>query len=324
MASKNDQEVATADLNAKVEAAQFYTVKPSELSLRGFLASGTFADVYLAEWTRSFGVGRSSIVVAVKQLRSDLGPVYRDREALALLTDHPNIVKCFDSTVDPPYLIVTEYCGGGNLFDLLFNSQQDLSTRQSVKFLTDVASGMQYLHSRDPCIVHRDLKSSNVLIAKPLKSTMQEPLAKVADFGLSRTSSSSTSTWADASMTVGVGTWRWMAPEVFDAGDLSVATTYDERADVFSYAIVMYEVLARKMPYVEHFPIDSVDPRISMHVCAGLRPNVADVKPEFPEELALLMQKSWDNEASGRPTFKEIEEIFIRTLDGIPIPGDDY
>lgn len=61
----------------------------------------------------------------------------------------------------------------------------------------------------------QDLKSSNILLAKPLRSATQEPFAKVADFGLSRTSSHSTGVTKEA-MTAGVGTWRWMAPEVFE------------------------------------------------------------------------------------------------------------
>ncbi|CAK0821313.1 unnamed protein product, partial [Prorocentrum cordatum] len=52
--------------------------------------------------------------------------VYRDREALGILTDHPSLVKCFDATVDPPYLIVSEFCSGGSLFDLLYNCTYEM------------------------------------------------------------------------------------------------------------------------------------------------------------------------------------------------------
>lgn len=287
--------------NAEIRAAAFFTVRPSELKVRCLLGSGAQADVYKAEWTRSFAAGTSSIVVAVKRLHADLGPVYRDREALTLLTDHPNLVKCFDSTVDPPYLVITEFCSGGSLFDLLYNTRQELSLRQRVKILVDVAAGMRYLHEQTPRIVHRDLKSSNVLLTKPIRSGDQEPFAKVADFGLARTSEGSSTL---AAMTVGVGTWRWMAPEVFDAEDVA---TYDERADVFSFAILMYEVLLRKLPYSEQFPVDSCDPRIGLHVCMGLRPNLLGVAPEYPPALNDLMQRGWASDAAQRPGFEELE-----------------
>ncbi|CAK9056056.1 unnamed protein product [Durusdinium trenchii] len=193
-----------------LNAALFFTVKPSELRILSVLGSGAHANVYQAEWTRTFAAGTSSIIVAVKQLHTDLGEVYRNRERLTMLTDHPNLVKCVDSTLEPPYLIITEFLAGGSLFDLLYNSSQQLSIWQQVKILLDIASGMRYLHEQKPCILHRDLKSSNVLLAKPLRSATQEPFAKVADFGLARASDD-----VQQAMTAGVGTWRWMAPEVF-------------------------------------------------------------------------------------------------------------
>jgi len=302
--------------SAEIKAAAFFTVKPSELHVKCLLGKGAQAGVYKAEWTRSFAASTSSIVVAVKRLHADLGAVYRDREALTCLTDHPNLVKCFDSTVDPPYLVITEFCAGGSLFDLLYNTRQELSLYQRIKILTDVAAGMRYLHAQTPRVVHRDLKSSNVLLTKPIRSCDQEPFAKVADFGLARTSEG-TNTWA--AMTVGVGTWRWMAPEVFDNEDKDSAT-YDERADVFSFAILMYEVLVRKLPYSEQFPVDSSDPRIGLHVCMGLRPSLLGVAPEYPTVLSDLMQRGWASDISQRPQFEELEQELRGLLASLPAP----
>jgi len=307
-----DQENISAQ-SAEIGSAAFFTVKPSELHVRSVLGNGAQAKVYKAVWTRSFAASTSSIVVAVKQLHADLGHVYRDREALALLTDHPNLVKCFDSTLDPPYLVVTEFCSGGSLFDLLYNSRQELTLRQRVKILVDVAAGMRYLHAQKPCILHRDLKSSNVLLTKLIRSTEQEPFAKVSDFGLARTSSGTSSI---AMMTVGVGTWRWMAPEVFDGDDNG---PYDERADVFSFAILMYEVLLRKIPYSEQFPVDSTDPRIGLHVCLGGRPSLLGVTPDFPAVLSELMQQSWHRDASNRPGFEQLERELRNLLAELPV-----
>lgn len=302
---------------AELSSAGFFTVKPSELHVRGLLGNGAQAEVYKAEWTRSFAASTSTIIVAVKRLHADLDTVYRDREAMTSLTDHPNLVKCFDSTVDPPYLVITEFCAGGSLFDLLYNSRQELSPRQRIKILADVAAGMKYLHSQKPCIVHRDLKSSNVLLMKPIRSLGQEPFAKVADFGLARTSSSS-STWA--AMTVGVGTWRWMAPEVFDFDDHG---PYDERADIFSFAILMYEVLVRKIPYADKFPLESNDPRLGLHVCMGMRPTLSGLSADYPPALGELMQRSWASIANQRPGFAELEEELQKVLEALPPPASD-
>mmetsp|Transcript_133526 Transcript_133526/g.285539 ORF Transcript_133526/g.285539 Transcript_133526/m.285539 type:complete len:345 (+) Transcript_133526:103-1137(+) len=303
-------------------AATFFTVKPSEIHLQSLIGEGAQADVYKAEWTRVFPASKSSITVAVKRLKTALDTAYRDREALACVTDHPNLVKCFDSTLDPPFLIVTEFCAGGSLFDFLYNTRQALSFRQKVKILTDVASGMQYLHTQRPKILHRDLKSSNVLLMKAIRSTAQEPYAKVADFGLARTSTvhltpSSETEACDkfSAMTVGVGTWRWMAPEVFEIDNNG---SYDERADVYSFAMLMYEVFARKMPYSDRFPTETSDPRIGLHISLGLRPNIVELSDKVQyHQLLDLMQRSWANDAKSRPDFEELELELRVLLDGM-------
>eukprot|EP00438_Fugacium_kawagutii_P011200 Skav235780 [mRNA] locus=scaffold3426:1065:1832:- [translate_table: standard] len=144
-----------------LNAALFFTVKPSELQILSVLGSGGHANVYKANWTRSFAAGTSSIIVAVKHLHTDLGEVYRERERVTMLTDHPNLVKCMDSTLEPPYLIITEFLAGGSLFDLLYNSSTELSLWQQLKILLDIASGMRYLHEQKPCILHRETRKKN-------------------------------------------------------------------------------------------------------------------------------------------------------------------
>jgi len=301
-----------SSFSAELNDASFGTVQPVELRVQGLLGTGAQATVYKAEWTRHFGAGQSSILVAVKRLHTDVSPMYRDREALTAMTDHPNLVKCFDFTLDPPYLVVTEFCAGGSLFDLLYNNAQELALKQQIKILLDIGKGMRYLHGQNPCIFHRDLKSSNVLLTRILRSLDQEPVAKVADFGLARAVSEAN---IDP-MTAGVGTWRWMAPEVFDFSD---GFRYDERADIFSFAMVMYEVLHRKIPYGEKFPTADdaakVDPRIALHICLGLRPDMeggtnASVRLSL---LCELMQRAWATDPAQRPTFQELEERFVET-----------
>lgn len=298
-----DLEPTTEVVVPSLVNAQFFTVKPSELRAVGMLGQGAYAEVYKAEWTRTFGAGTSSIIVAVKRLHNSLGVIYRDKEALTLKTDHPNLVKCFDCTRDAPYLIISEYCAGGSLFDQLYNTRQELTLQQIIKILADISAGMKYLHERDPAILHRDLKSSNVLLMKPIRTPCQDPVAKVADFGLARAGGPT-----NANMTIGVGTWRWMAPEVYLADDKSSAT-YDVRIDVFSFAMIVYEVLARRMPFIEQFPSDVSDPRIGHRVCCGLRPNMNPVRSDAPEELVDMMKRSWHGEREERPFFSEIDPL---------------
>jgi len=310
----------TAAASKEISAASLFTVKPSELKVLGTLGRGAQADVYKAEWTRSFAASRSSIIVAVKRFHADLGELYRDREALTLLTDHPNLVKCFDCTLERPYLVITEFCAGGSVFDLLYNTRQEVSIRQRLKILSDVAQGLRFLHAQKPSILHRDLKSGNVLLMKFLRSPAQEPFAKIADFGLSRQSEDEgESSWN--AMTVGVGTWRWMAPEVFDTEGNGV---YDTKVDVFSFAILMYEVILRRIPYGDQYPMDSQDPRIGIRVVMGLRPNLDGSGSELAPELGGLMQRGWANDADERPDMEDLDVALQAHLAQCPEPQEAW
>ena len=100
---------------------------------------------------------------------------------------HPNIV-IFMGLVMDPVCLVTEYCHNGNLFDLLHDTIEDeqgerfavkIPWQRRVRIALDVARGMNFLHTSSPVIIHRDLKSLNILVD-------EKWTAKVSDFGLSR------------------------------------------------------------------------------------------------------------------------------------------
>jgi len=106
-----------------------------------------------------------------------------------------------------------------------------------LKIALDIASALSYLHNFDPPIIHRDVRSPNILIVslEPDSKTF----AKLGDFGLSQTS--------DLKLTEPLSTWQWLSPEVLNAESIS----YDESMDTFSFAIVLYELLSRLPPYSE-------------------------------------------------------------------------
>jgi len=147
------------------------------------------------------------------------------------------------------------------------------------------ARGMAYLHSGNPPVLHRDLKSANLLLDESYTT-------KVCDFGLSRLKAQA------RSMTANCGTVQWMAPEVL------ANRSYDEKADVYSFGIIVWELLSRECPYEGMTPIQ----------CALAVLN-RDKRPEIPKwcppGLHALIKACIKKDPSDRPTFTEI----IMTLD---------
>ncbi|GMF65569.1 unnamed protein product [Phytophthora lilii] len=149
--------------------------------------------------------------------------------------DHPRIVKfvgvAWDSLTD--LCVVSEYMEGGDLRALLasYDAQNHPQgfDRTKVTIALHVAHALTYLHSLEPPILHRDLKSKNILLSSDLE-------AKVTDFGISRER-------VDRTMTAGVGTSLWMAPEVM------MGERYDGKADTFSFGVVLSELDLHALPY---------------------------------------------------------------------------
>jgi serine/threonine-protein kinase TNNI3K len=149
--------------------------------------------------------------------------------------DHVRIVSfvgvAWDSLTD--LCVVSEYMEGGDLRALLASYEAQHRPlgfdRSKVTIALHVAHALTYLHSLDPPVLHRDLKSKNILLSSALE-------AKVTDFGISRER-------VDKTMTAGVGTSLWMAPEVM------MGERYDDKADMFSFGVVLSELDLHALPY---------------------------------------------------------------------------
>lgn len=191
-----------------------------------------------------------------------------------------------------PYVLISEFCNGGALYDLLHESEyEELTAAQQLKMCTDVAEAMDYLHKFKPQIVHRDLKSLNLLLHEPVTSTADIPLVKVADFGIGKMRDDEEE-WGV--MTKEVGTPHWMAPEMG-------TQSYDEKVDIYSYSMVIFEIICREIPF------DDLDPGEVLQVAnGGTRPDLEAVPPRMPGELIDLMVSCWEQEPDDRPSFEVI------------------
>jgi len=263
------------------------------------IGQGITADVYL-------GWMDGNIKVAIKEIdfnKTAMGERQQlafDREvAIMAKVRHPNLVLFHGVvSVSRPFRIITEFCGGGCCFEFLHNSDEEveLAWGQQHKMCLDVARAIDYLHSFNPKIIHRDLKSLNLLLADPIVRPTDMPNVKVSDFGLSRmqdTAGDGGETWGK--MTNAAGTCHWMAPEVCSG------TMYDEMVDVYSYSMIMFEVICREIPFEEEEPAN-----VSALILNGDRPDLEAVPPDAPAVLRSLMIRGWNQDPKARPTFRSI------------------
>jgi serine/threonine-protein kinase TNNI3K len=204
-----------------------------KIKLGALLSQGAYGEVYRATYNDQ--------QVAVKKVlparRRELAQIHSflDEIKLTASLEHSCIVKfigvAWDSLSD--LCMVTEFMPGGDLRMLLQQYARDERPLgfdyDKLQIAVQVAHALTYLHSLQPVVVHRDLKSRNILLTAQLD-------AKLIDFGVSRERK-------DLTMTAGVGTSLWMAPEVM------LGERYDEKADIFSFGVVLSELDTHGIPY---------------------------------------------------------------------------
>ena len=207
---------------------------------------------------------------------------------------HINLITFFGYCVDPFLLIVMDFVSGGTVSDFIENTNPidppSMSTMMTI--LIGSATGLAYLHGTEPMpILHRDIKSENILLTDAC-----EP--RIADLGEARVMAE------DHAMTA-VGTQGYTAPEILRGEH------YDTSADVFSFAIVMCELLTMRAPYSDMRKNGKGEtiltwPQItamSEKKEGGLRPSLPE---DMDEALVTLIRESWASNASLRPSFSVI------------------
>lgn len=292
-------------------------INPSELTFHDSLGNGCSAQVFVGEWRGT--------KVAIKQLKGSKSKqkmkekqrIEFEREmAVMQRTSHVNLVRLLGfATQEVPVKIIMELCLGGTCFDLLHNSDHvRLTWDQKLKMCSDVASGMKYLHGYDPQIIHRDLKSLNLLLSRVICNSTDEPVVKVSDFGLSRMKLFKKYTGLKKTpvMTKGAGTSHWMAPEVF------LGTCYNEKVDVYSYAMVLFEIICRQIPFEEEEP-----DRVCLLTVQGERPDMKAVPADCPPLVEELMVACWAQEPTQRPSFEAITRTLqiVKSTSNTPLPN---
>ncbi|KAF3785792.1 Serine/threonine-protein kinase [Nymphaea thermarum] len=225
-----------------------------DLQIGERIGLGSYGEVYHADW--------NGTEVAVKKfldqdLSGDAIQQFKCEVEIMLRLRHPNVVLFMGAVTHPPNLsILTE-------------------------FLPRHAKGMNYLHTSHPTIVHRDLKSPNLLVDKNW-------VVKVCDFGLSRlkhhTFLSSKST---------AGTPEWMAPEVLRN------EPSNEKCDVYSFGVILWELATLRIPWSGMNPMQVVG-------AVGFQNRHLDIPEEVHPMVAKVIRDCWQSDPSQRPSFAQL------------------
>ncbi|KAH1180608.1 hypothetical protein KIL84_001542 [Mauremys mutica] len=284
-----------------------------ELLLDEIIGVGGFGKVYKGVWRGE--------EVAVKAARQDpdedistTAESVRQEARLFCMLHHPNIIALKAVCLQPPNLcLVMEYARGGALNRAL--AGRKVPPHVLVNWAVQIARGMNYLHNEAVVpIIHRDLKSINVLILEKMEAgELGGRTLKITDFGLARE-------WHKTTKMSAAGTYAWMAPEVIRL------SRFSKSSDVWSFGVLLWELLTGEVPYRE---IDA------LAVAYGVAMNklTLPIPSTCPEPFARLLAECWDPDPHARPPFGSIlgrlvaiehSAMFSMALDAFHSLQDDW
>lgn len=254
------------------------------------IGAGGFGEVYKCKWDNS--------LVAIKTLQK-----IEDDDPHAVMAEfmvemklmsklkHPNIVSFLGASVNAPHLaIILEFMPGGSLYRAIHRRRRNdlgpFPILKSMWIAFGIAKGLNYLHSQFPKIIHRDLKSPNILLGTNVREV------KITDFGLSRLLSRT------YIQTRPGGTPEWMAPELLRQD------AFDEQSDIYSFGVILWELLMCEKPWKDDHPMQIV-------FKVGSRGEKLQSPPPdvCTTNIRDLILKCFSEDPESRPRAPEIVEI---------------
>ncbi|OQR85860.1 protein kinase [Achlya hypogyna] len=278
----DDTALLTQDPVTETALAQ-WRINEGEVERIKVLSQGAFGEVWLGTYRGT--------TVAIKKLlpgRNSPREVQDFVNEILLMTsfNSPYIVSCIGVSWyrRSDMMLLVEFMDQGDLRTMLDNTPTSAFTVNSkLTIASAIAQGLVYLHSLETPVIHRDMKSRNVLLDSEMHT-------KLTDFGVSREITSET-------MTIGIGTYRWMAPEILTDNH------YSEAADIYSFGVILSELDTHQLPYSDQKnskgnPItDTTILGLVMH--GKIQPTFHHVLPEWAVDLA---KKCMSYDADDRPT----------------------
>lgn len=292
------EDTKSADVMCASLQFELPSLQIKELKLSNLVGAGSFGQVWLGTWNNTpvaVKVLSETSSLTEQQINSFL-----DEAKMLSRLRHPNVCMFMGASLRPPHFaIITELVTRGSLWDNLRRGLFPVAAPDQPfwpawaiqKVLTGTARGLLYLHSactHKPPIIHRDLKSANLLLDDNLN-------VKICDFGLAKLRQDG------VPLTSKVGTFSWMAPEVIRGA------YYTETADIYSFGIVAWELLTGQIPFLN---IPLTDLIISV-VQKELRPPLL---AHFTHEQRDFLKSLWNATPSRRVSLSSVLDVLDKTF----------
>lgn len=262
-------------------------VLENEFTVIDMIGEGGFATVYMGMYNNE--------QVAIKKLKSTASS---DTSLSEVFAEFRREVWLMKNTVHRNLVTLKGVCMKPNLTMILELMDQDLYTyivenhplsyKEVLSLSMDVARGIQFLHNKQPPIVHRDLKSPNILLKYTTGS--KYPIAKIADFGLSRGL-----IWSNKLEDKAVDNPIWLAPEII------TKSAYTEKVDIYALGVIFYELVIGRSPFSEYSFLYLIEEKI----IKGERSDISTIEHR---QYADLIEICWAQDPKNRPSINEVVE----------------
>ncbi len=287
VSSNRDAPNLSTTLNSLGNMRISFSISHNDLNYGKEIGRGGFGIVYYGTWKHS--------EVAIKKLlmanfsEAALEEFKQEASIMAGLRSQ-YIIQFFGVCLEPRnWALVMEYCPKGSLYNLL-HSQAELDWNMRIQMAGDIGSGLAYLHSQS--IIHRDLKSLNILVSEGLR-------AKVTDFGLSKIKNETASSQSGTP----AGSLLWMAPELF----IERGAKHTEKSDIYSYGVTLWEIASQKLPFS-----DAPSPHVAtVWVAQGQR---EEIPANTPALLTKAITWCWEQKKEQRPPAEKVVEMLRQNM----------
>ncbi|XP_068107903.1 RAF proto-oncogene serine/threonine-protein kinase isoform X4 [Hyperolius riggenbachi] len=290
-AASSGQEKNKIRSRGQRDSSYYWEIEASEVMLSTRIGSGSFGTVYKGKWHGDVAVK----ILKVTDPTPEQFQAFRNEVAVLRKTRHVNILLFMGYMTKDNLAIVTQWCEGSSLYKHLHVQETKFQMFQLIDIARQTAQGMDYLHAKN--IIHRDMKSNNIFLHEGLT-------VKIGDFGLatvkSRWSGSQQVEQPSGSILWMVRDGRAEAPEVIRMQDNN---PFSFQSDVYSYGIVLYELMTGELPYSH---IRDRDQIIFLVGRGCLVPDLSKLYKNCPKAMKRLVADCIHKLKDDRPLFPQI------------------